>query len=43
MFPYTDEVAENEVMQGTNVNNGNVLFKIKELKKKKIRGKSENQ
>jgi hypothetical protein len=38
IFPYADEVAENAVLQGTNFNKGDVLFKIKELKKKKIWG-----
>lgn len=33
--PYEGEVAEIVVSQGTNVNKGDVLFKIKEQKRKK--------
>jgi pyruvate carboxylase subunit B len=38
--PFEGEVAEIVVLQGTNVNKGDVLFKIKELKKKNIKKKS---
>lgn len=41
--PFEGVVAEIVVLQGTNVNKGDILFKIKELKKKKPREKSENQ
>jgi pyruvate carboxylase subunit B len=41
--PLEGVVAEIVVLQGTNVNKGDILFKIKELKKKKPREKSENQ
>ncbi len=41
--PVEGEVAEIVVLQGTNVNKGDILFKIKELKKKKPGKKSENQ
>jgi hypothetical protein len=41
--PFDGEVAEIVVLQGTNVNKGDILFKIKELKKKKSGKKSENK
>jgi pyruvate carboxylase subunit B len=40
--PFDGEVVEIVVLQGTNVNKGDILFKIKELKKKKSGKKSEN-
>jgi biotin carboxyl carrier protein len=40
---YEGEVAEIVVSQGANVNKGDVLFKIKELKKKKVGKKSETK